>query len=236
MHIVADLYRRLRGRPLPAGLPSAVVGRFVADKATDAIRGLSLPRRSERAGLRFRGARVKIRNSQLLSLGPGVALGDGVVIDAFCRRGVVLGRNVTVGPGARLLGSGVVSEPGEFIRVGDRTAIGANNLIWGQGGVTVGEDCLLGPNVTLVSEDHVFDDPALPVRTQGSRRASITIGTDVWIGAGATILKGVTIGDGAVVAAGSVVTKDVDPYRLVAGVPARDRGERGTRNRVEEQA
>ncbi|WP_217640886.1 DapH/DapD/GlmU-related protein [Curtobacterium sp. MCBA15_001] len=169
---------------------------------------------------------MKIRNVGRLRIGAGVALGDGVVIDAFCRRGVSLGANVTVGPGARLLGSGVVSEPGEHILIGDRTAVGAGNLIWGQGGVTIGADCLLGPNVTLISEDHVFADPNALIRQQGSRRQPITIGDDVWIGAGATILKGVSIGTGAVIAAGSIVTKDVAPFRIVAGVPARDRGPR----------
>ena len=226
MNIIAIVYERLRGRPLPSDIPPSVLGSFVLDKGVEAIRGLSLPRRSDRAGLRFRGARVRIRNSSHLAVGAGVALGEGVLIDAFCRRGVALGPNVTVGPGARLLGSGVISEPGEFIRVGARTAIGAGNLIWGQGGVSIGNDCLLGPNVTMVSEDHVFEDPSTPIRTQGSRRAPIVIGDDVWIGAGATVLKGVTIGDGAVIAAGSVVTKDVEPFHIVAGVPARDRGSR----------
>ncbi|MDM7887435.1 acyltransferase [Curtobacterium sp. RHCJP20] len=149
-----------------------------------------------------------------------------MVIEAFSRSGISLGENVTVGPNARLLASGVISEPGEHIRVGDRTAVGSGNLLWGQGGVTIGRDCLLGPNVTFISEDHVFDDADTPIRQQGSRRAPIVVGDDVWIGAGATVLRGVTIGDGAVVAAGALVTKDVQPFAVVAGVPATERRSR----------
>ncbi|MFJ4221387.1 acyltransferase [Curtobacterium luteum] len=231
MSLIARVYERLRGRPLPADIPAAALRDLAVQRGSEAVRGLTLPHRGNLTALLFRGPRVRIRGRRQIALGSGVALGEGVVIEAFSRSGVSLGSNVTVGPNARLLASGVISEPGEHIRIGDRTAIGAGDLLWGQGGVTIGRDCLLGPNVTFISEDHVFDDADRPIRVQGSRRAPIRIGDDVWIGAGATVLRGVTIGDGAVVAAGALVTKDVRPFAVVAGIPATERRSRRAEDR-----
>jgi acetyltransferase-like isoleucine patch superfamily enzyme len=86
------------------------------------------------------------------------------------------------------------------------------------GGITIGDRTMLGPNVSLLTSGH-----PTPVadRQAGITVAPITIGADVWLGAGATVIGGVTIGDGAVVAAGAVVTRDVPPATLVAGNPAR---------------
>jgi acetyltransferase-like isoleucine patch superfamily enzyme len=89
-------------------------------------------------------------------------------------------------------------------------------------GVEVGCYSMLGPDVKIVGNDHVFDRPGVPITFSGRpafRRT--TIGRDVWIGGGAIILRGTTIGDGAIVAAGAVVTRDVAPMTIVGGIPAR---------------
>jgi acetyltransferase-like isoleucine patch superfamily enzyme len=89
-------------------------------------------------------------------------------------------------------------------------------------GVYVGRYSMVGPDVQIVGNDHIFDRPGVPVIFSGRPVFRQTIvGKDVWIGAGATVLCGVRIGDGAVVAAGAVVTHDVDPFTVVGGVPAR---------------
>ena len=75
--------------------------------------------------------------------------------------------------------------------------------------------------VCLIAENHVADDPERPIKVQGVSRESILIEDDVWLGAGVIVVAGVTIGRGSVVAAGCVVTHDVPPFALVAGVPAR---------------
>lgn len=87
----------------------------------------------------------------------------------------------------------------------------------GPGGITIGNGVLIGHNVVLATLNH---DPA-PARRAWLHPAPIVIGDRVWIGSNATVLPGVTIGDGAIVAAGAVVTKDVAPNTVVAGVPAR---------------
>jgi acetyltransferase-like isoleucine patch superfamily enzyme len=85
------------------------------------------------------------------------------------------------------------------------------------GGIDIGDDVMIGPNVHLISSGHPLD-PA--IRRSQITTAPIRIGRGVWIAAGAMVLQGVTVGEDAVVAAGAVVTKDVPPRTLVAGVPA----------------
>jgi acetyltransferase-like isoleucine patch superfamily enzyme len=106
------------------------------------------------------------------------------------------------------------------IRLGDRCYVGHGCVLYGSGGLEVGRDVLIGPGAILTSQGHQFDDPQRLVREQPHLFAPVSIGDDVWIGAGALVLPGVTIGDGAIVAAGAVVTRDVGPYQVVAGTPA----------------
>jgi acetyltransferase-like isoleucine patch superfamily enzyme len=105
-------------------------------------------------------------------------------------------------------------QAGEYVYVGPGCRINP--------GVRVGCYSMLGPDVQIIGNDHVFDRPGVPIIFSGRPEFRYTeIGKDVWIGAGATILCGTKVGDGAVVAAGSVVTRDVEPFTIVAGVPAR---------------
>ncbi len=88
--------------------------------------------------------------------------------------------------------------------------------------VEIGRYTMLAAGVSIVGDDHRFDQVGVPMQFTGRPRQRPTvIGSDVWIGHGAVILRGITIGDGAIVAAGAVVTKDVAPYEVWGGVPAR---------------
>ena len=87
--------------------------------------------------------------------------------------------------------------------------------------ITIGPDTMLAPHVVIVDVDHGMSKPSLPMNAQPQTSAPITIGSDCWIGANATILKGVTIGSGAIIGAGSVVTRDIPAGAVAAGVPAR---------------
>lgn len=89
------------------------------------------------------------------------------------------------------------------------------------GKVKICSNVLIGPNVTIRTTNHNFNNPNVLIIDQGHTSGSVEIGEDVWIGAHVVILQNVKIGNGAVVAAGSVVTKDVEPYSIVAGVPAK---------------
>lgn len=93
--------------------------------------------------------------------------------------------------------------------------------ISGDAGVEIGKNSLLSPGVHLFSGNHVFKNPSLPIKCQGGEYGRIEIGEDVWLGTHVIVLQGVTIGKGSVVGAGAVVTKDIPPYSIAVGVPAK---------------
>lgn len=106
---------------------------------------------------------------------------------------------------------------GKNIHLGKNVFINADCKFQDQGGITIGDDTLIGHNVVLATLNHEED----PNKRANLIAAPINIGNKVWIGSNVTILPGVTVGDGAIIAAGAVVTKDVDSMTIVAGVPAK---------------
>lgn len=108
-----------------------------------------------------------------------------------------------------------------FLRIGSCSFIGCKSVVGASGGITIGNNVLVGQRVNFHSENHIFSDINCLIREQGVTNKGIFVEDDVWIGSGAIILDGVHIGTGAVVAAGAVVTKNVSDYNIVAGVPAR---------------
>lgn len=149
-----------------------------------------------------------------LSLGTGVQFGKDCVVRCSNARQVSLGDHVTLADRAR-----VQCKYGE-VRIGAHSFIGIGTILAARDAVTIGRHCQIAEYVTIRDNDHKFWTGE-PIAQSGYDTAPIVIGDNVWIGAGARILKGVTIGDDAVVAAGAVVTGDVSPRTLVAGVPAR---------------
>lgn len=89
------------------------------------------------------------------------------------------------------------------------------------GPLRIGDNVMMGPEVTILTHTHRIDRTDIPMGKQGSMVSEVIIGDDVWIGMRAIILPGVRIGSGVVIGAGAVVTKDVPDYAVVGGVPAR---------------
>ena len=106
---------------------------------------------------------------------------------------------------------------GKNITVGKNVFINSGCCFQDQGGITIGDGALIGHQVVLATLNHDLN----PERRKSMKAAPIVIGKNVWIGAHATVLAGVCIGDNAVIAAGAVVTKDVPPLTVVAGIPAK---------------
>ena len=106
---------------------------------------------------------------------------------------------------------------GKNIRMGKRVFINSGCKFQDQGGITIGDDVLIGHNCVIATLNHVMD----PDRRADMVPAPVKIGDKVWVGANVTILQGVTIGEGAIIAAGAVVNKDVPPRSIVGGVPAK---------------
>jgi len=185
-------------------------------------RGLFLkPFLKKSKGLLFRGSHVKVRHGYKITAGKNLILEDNVSINALSENGISFGDNVSIARDSILFCTGIIAYRGKGISIGDRTGISARAYFAGQGGITIGNDVIMGPNVQVFSENHIYNDLNLTIKEQGVTKQPVSIGNNCWIGAGSTILAGVTIGDGCVVAAGSVVTKSFAANSVIAGVPAK---------------
>jgi acetyltransferase-like isoleucine patch superfamily enzyme len=106
------------------------------------------------------------------------------------------------------------------ISIGKNTTVGYYNFFFASKKIEIGDNCLIAPFVYIVDSDHQIKRETL-INQQPNISAEIVIGNDVWIASNVTILKGVKIGNGSVIAANSVVNKDVAPYTIVGGSPAK---------------
>ncbi len=186
------------------------------------IRGLFLkPFLKKSSGLLFVGTRVKVRHGYQLTAEKNLILDDNVSINALSVNGIKLGHHVSIARDSILFCTGVIAQKGTGITIGDRTGIGARAFLAGQGGITIGNDVITGPNIQVFSENHNFSDTSLTIKEQGVTKQPVVIGNNCWLGGGVTILAGVTIGDGCVIASGAVVTKSIPANSIVAGVPAK---------------
>ena len=172
-------------------------------------------------GFVFLGRHTLIRHCKNIRLGKSVFIGDNVEINALSKGGVYIGNNVTIKKGCTIDCTGVLNNIGDSLYIGDNVGISQNVFIQVRGSVVIDNDVIIGPGVSIFSENHVYDDLLLPIRKQGVSRLGVVIEEGTWIGARSIILDGVKIGRNSIIAAGSVVTKDVDEFSLVGGVPAK---------------
>ncbi len=150
----------------------------------------------------------------------------GARVDIVAKRGhgrLRLGSNCRVGND-----SAIRAHEGS-VHIGDKTVLGARVTVNAYLDVVIGASTLIADDVYIIDFDHRTGDVSVPIMDQGIVKAPVRIGRDCWLGTKVVVTPGVRIGDGAVVAAAAVVTKDVEPYSIVAGVPAavighRDRG------------
>jgi len=155
-------------------------------------------------------------------LSNGLWLGPSVIVDQDCGCEIRAGAGSSVGAGSILIAKSCGSTKSHII-LGERVAINEyNNLRAAGGDIRIGNYCLIAQFCTLVASNHSVDTAEYMIDAPWDlSRVSIVIEDDVWIGANCVILPGVTIGRGAVIGAGSVVTKNVTPYSICAGNPAR---------------
>ena len=138
-------------------------------------------------------------------------------------------RNIRIGDGfgageyAAIYASGDGRiEIGDHVALNERVMLNADN----GGVIVVGEYVMFGPGTILRACNHNFSDPTRPMRHQGHEKGAIIVEDDVWFGAKVVVVPNVRIGRGAVIGAGAVVTRDVEPFTIVGGVPARQIGRR----------
>ena len=128
-----------------------------------------------------------------------------------------IGENVNIGKHAYF---GI----GENITIGSNSSIGRHSQIIGLGRgseLVIGNNVMMGPEVVILVTEHNHSSIDVPMCVQGSYSSTVVIEDDVWIGIRTIILRGVTIGKGSIIGAGAVVTKDVSPYSIAGGVPAK---------------
>lgn len=115
---------------------------------------------------------------------------------------------------------------GGHIKIGSHCSVHPFTILYGHGGLNIGDGVRIACHTTIIPANQKFKSLKVPIRKQGLKKEGIEIKDDVWIGTGSRILDGVKIGTGSVIGAGSVVTKDVPPYKVVAGNPAKVISER----------
>ena len=173
-------------------------------------------------GLLLVGKNVRLFYPKNLQVGYNTIIEDGAEINCLSQQGIKLGNRVTIGKYAIIRPSNIYGGPiGEGLTMGDNSNIGPYNYIGCSGKITIGNNVMLAPRVSIYAENHVFDHPELLIRDQGVEKKEVIIEDDCWLAANSIILAGVTIGQGSIVAAGSVVTENVPAYSVVAGVPAK---------------
>ena len=162
-------------------------------------------------------AGVKIQKGSRIKLGNQVYLGRSVLLDAE-RFG---GGHIVIGNRSEIHDFSRISAYGGRVEIGEDCSVNAFCNLQGNGGIKIGNMVRIASHVVIIAGNHGFDNLNIPIMSQPETTEGIVICDDVWIGANASILDGVTISTGTVIAAGAVVTKDVAPFHIVAGVPAR---------------
>lgn len=168
----------------------------------------------------------RIRNlvyrSQLHKIGKGVRFGGWhITIVGGAKavgKGITIGNNCAINDYCYLVTDHFNGQCG--IEIGTNCHFNYGCYLSGTGGLQIGNDCLFGTGVKILTGGHEFRDPNELIINQGLTMGMVVIEDNCWIGAGATILPNVRIRTGAIVAAGAVVTKDVVSQTIVAGVPA----------------
>lgn len=180
-------------------------------------------------GVRLHPTAVLLGGAQQFEIGRGAVIGPRVRLDPGAGGHVVLGEKVWFAADTEI-------ETGTMVRIGGGTTVQRRCSI--NGSTRIGRGCILAPNVFVSSGTHPFRAyPHLPIREQEKRLAAaplraagldkpVWIQDDCWLGVNSVICPGVTVGKGSIVGANAVVTRDVPPYTVVAGSPARVIGQR----------
>jgi len=152
---------------------------------------------------------------QLFSKSGKFYIEAGVTIIGF--KNIEIGDNVSINKNSYLY-----AQEGGRISIGNNCSINANAMLNSTPGyIEICDGCAIGPNTVLRAADHTIIRKDIPIKKQAQKHGEIIVETDVWIAANCVITSDIRIGEGAVIGAGTVVNKDVKPYSVVGGVPAR---------------
>lgn len=164
------------------------------------------------------GQHLSIRHPSKIIIGKGTIIDDNCVLDAKSDRnpGIIIGekcqisRNATISTGYK-----------GYVRIGENTLIGIGSMLQAPGGIDIGKNVLIGDMVELNAAKHIYEDPGLPILDQGITMEGITVGDDVWIGAGVIVTDGVTISKGSIIGPGCLIKDDIPEYTVVTSEPGK---------------
>jgi acetyltransferase-like isoleucine patch superfamily enzyme len=168
-----------------------------------------------RLGLRYARRRLLTRAGWRWETNGLVFFGRRLEIQITPRGVVRFGRLVWIGDGTKIR-----CHEGE-VSIGDKTVLGQECTISAYKHVRIGEQCVIADRAMFIDFDHGIVEVDRPIRLQGIYKRDVDVGSNVWIGYGACILRGVKVGDNSVIGTNSVVTRDVPPNSVVGGIPAR---------------
>lgn len=191
------------------------------DKGLAFIRGFKLIFLFKKPKRIMLGKNVSFFYSRNISFGSFVKLDNYVFLSGLGKGKLKLGDHVSIGAYSRLIISTSFNNLGKHIIIGNNVGIGEFAYLGGGGGLTIGDDCIIGQYLSCHPENHEYHDRHALIRHQGVSRKGIVIGSNCWIGSKVTILDGVTIGNHCVIAAGAVVTQSMPDYSVIGGIPAR---------------
>ncbi len=191
---------------------------------------------------------VRLENGKQVEIGFGVVLNRGVEIDIPRNNDLTIGDRVNLSRDVRIsvMGQGnkirlanlvsldrgvdLKAFEGSQLKIGEHTYIGPYTCISGYGKIEIGKDCRIASHSSLCAHNYNFTNPNKKIREQGFNFKGIRIEDDCWLGSGVKVVDGVTIGRGSIIGAGAVVTKDIPPYSIAVGVPAKVIDSRGRVN------
>ena len=157
----------------------------------------------------------------------GIPVGRGTTVAPFAGLERSSGGTIRLGKACRIHRGALLLPHGGSIVIGSHTSINPYAVVYGQGGVTIGEGVRIAAHAVIIPANHGFAFGEM-IHRQPETRKGIVIEDDVWIGTGARILDGVTVAHGSIVAAGAVLTRSTEAYGIYGGVPARKIGDRRT--------
>ena len=139
-----------------------------------------------------------------------------IIEDNFTNEHIIINNNNTISHFV------ILNSHGGYIKIGSHNFLGERTQIQGKGGVEIGNNVLIAPNVFISSSNHNYHNPTSFDYLKSEIPNKVIINDNVWIGANCVITSGVTIGENSIIAAGTIVTKNVRPFTMVAGNPSKE--------------
>ena len=202
-------------------LDNGILIALFLEKFVCLLRSLKLLFYLKKPDLIFLGPNVRFFNIKNIHIGKWTKIDQGAYLSGLGRGKLEIGRGAGIGSYSQIVISTSFNNLGEFIKIGNNVGIGQFASLGGSGGLTIGDNCIIGQYFSCHPENHNYEKSDVLIRNQGTTRAAIVIGENCWIGAKVTILAGVEIGANSVIAAGAVVTKSMPPNSIIGGVPGR---------------